>query len=81
MTKRFLAEPRRMAANGSEATRLLLDLDDVAARLSIGRTLVAKHVYAGDLPSLTIGRRRLVALDDLNRFVERRKTADGSLGR
>jgi excisionase family DNA binding protein len=51
--------------------KLLLDLNDVAQSLSISRRLVQQLLYDGALPSVLVGRRRLIARADLDAFVER----------
>lgn len=80
MTLPTVPGPRRLTAHISDDTRLLLDLDTVAARLSVGRTLVAKYVYSGQLESCTVGRRRLVPADALVAFVDELRQDAGTLG-
>lgn len=41
----------------------------------IGRTSVYHLIKSGELPSVTIGRRRFVAVQDLEEYVERRRAA------
>jgi excisionase family DNA binding protein len=59
--------------------RLLLSIDETAELLGVRRTLVNGLLYTGALPSITIGRRRLVAPDDLVAFIERRRSADTAI--
>lgn len=40
----------------------------------IGRTTTYKLIKSGELPSVTIGRRRFVASQDLDEYVERRRS-------
>ncbi|KPM53345.1 hypothetical protein ACG83_21665 [Frankia sp. R43] len=48
--------------------RLLLSTPDAAARLNIGRSTLYDLIRSGALPTVKIGRRRLVAVDDLARY-------------
>jgi excisionase family DNA binding protein len=48
----------------------LLDMKEVAATLSVGRSTVFDLVGSGELPSVRIGRRRLVHEDALRDFIE-----------
>lgn len=63
----------RMTTHPADPVRILLDIAAAADRLSIGRTLVLRMISTGQLPSVTIGRRRLIDERDLRRFVERQK--------
>jgi excisionase family DNA binding protein len=47
----------------------LLSLDDAALRLAVRRRTVERLIAAGRLPSLTIGRRRLVTVTAIAQFV------------
>lgn len=62
-----------MTTHPADPVRILLDIAAAADRLSIGRTLVLRMISTGQLPSVTIGRRRLIDERDLRRFVERQK--------
>lgn len=53
--------------------KLVYSVDEVAESLSIGRTLVFQLISDGQLPSLKIGHRRLVARADLEAFVIARR--------
>lgn len=49
---------------------------DAGQRLGgLGRTSVYHLIKSGELPSVTIGRRRFVADQDLDAFVEKRRAA------
>jgi excisionase family DNA binding protein len=50
---------------------LLHSIQSAAARLNVGRTLLYQLLAEGVLPSVTIGKRRLVAEADLEEYVER----------
>ncbi len=50
--------------------KLLLGCEEVAAELNVGRSLVWALIQSGRLPSVRLGRRRLVRADVLARFVE-----------
>ncbi|OHV34495.1 hypothetical protein BBK14_15375 [Parafrankia soli] len=49
--------------------RLLLSTPDAAARLNIGRSTLYDLIRAGSLATVRVGRRRLVPVDDLARYV------------
>jgi excisionase family DNA binding protein len=59
--------------------RLLLSIDETAELLGIRRSLVNGLLYGGALPSITIGRRRLVEHADVLAFIERRRSADTAI--
>ena len=50
-------------------TQLLVDLDEAARALSLSKRSLQQLVYAGELPSVRIGRSRRVAVADLEAFV------------
>jgi excisionase family DNA binding protein len=50
-------------------SRLLVDLDEAAQQLSVSRRSVQSLIYDGALLSVTVGRRRLIALVDLEAYV------------
>lgn len=50
---------------------LLLGLDEAARCLALSKRTVQGLVYAGDLPSVSIGRSRRIAVADLADYVER----------
>ena len=52
--------------------KLLLSVDQAAQRLSIGRSLCYELVMRGDIPSLKLGRRRLVSVAALEQFIVER---------
>jgi excisionase family DNA binding protein len=56
---------------GAAPTRLLLGLDEAALQLGISRRTVQSLIYSGELPSVRIARRRLVAAVDLEEYVGR----------
>lgn len=53
---------------------ILVGINEAAARIGIGPSFVKKLVRSGDLPSITIGDRRLIPVDGIHRFVERKRT-------
>lgn len=61
-------------------TPLLVSIDQAGDLLGVRRSTVNRLVYSGILPSLVIGRRRLITVEDLNQFIEVRRTATGALG-
>jgi excisionase family DNA binding protein len=62
-------------------TPLLVSIDQAGDLLGVRRSTVNRLVYSGILPSLVIGRRRLITVDDLTQYIEVRRTAAGALGR
>jgi len=58
-------------------TPLLVDLDAAAASLSLSRRSVQKLIYDGRLPSVQVGRRRLITAADLDAFVDRLREGAG----
>jgi excisionase family DNA binding protein len=58
-------------------TPLLVDLDHAAKMLSISRRSVQQIIYNGALPSVTVGRRRLIASADLEAFVDQLRQDSG----
>lgn len=53
------------------SNQLLVNLDEVAQSLSLSRRSVQALIYRGELPSVTIGRCRRIAVADLEAFVRR----------
>ena len=51
--------------------KLLLSVRETADATGLGETLVKQKIRSGELPSLTIGDRRLVRTEDLRRFIDR----------
>lgn len=58
------------------ADQLLISVDEVAMRLAISRRSVQSLIAGAELPSVVIGRRRLVAVVDLEVFVDRLRERD-----
>lgn len=56
--------------------RRLLSVEDAARALSIGRTTAFAKIKSGELGSVQCGSRRLVPVEELDRFV--RRLAEGS---
>ena len=50
-------------------SKLLLTVDEAASALGIGRSLCYELLLRGELPSLKLGRRRLVSVAALERFI------------
>jgi excisionase family DNA binding protein len=55
----------------NKQVRLLVGMRGVMCALSIGKTKAFQLVQSGELPSVTVGRRRLVSIVELERYVER----------
>ena len=58
-------------AHENATSRLLLTVDNVAHLLSINRSTVYDMLGRGDLPSVKIGRRRLISRQALIDFISR----------
>jgi excisionase family DNA binding protein len=54
--------------------RLTLSVDEAAERLGIGRSAAYEAIHRGEIPSLRIGRRFLVPVSALSRYLERDTT-------
>lgn len=50
-------------------TPLCLRLDEVAARIGVSPRTVSRLIASGDLPSITVLRRRLVPVDALEAYL------------
>jgi excisionase family DNA binding protein len=57
----------------SNVTRLLYPIPDAQAQLGIGRSTVYELIASGALQTVKIGRRTLIAHDELTRYVDRLK--------
>lgn len=56
----------------------VLTVAEVCEALKLGRTVVNSYLWNGTLPSLKIGRRRLILRDDLERFLEEHRDTPGA---
>ena len=48
---------------------LLIDVDECAALMGLGRSKVYELILSGELRSLTVGRRRLIPRGEIVRFI------------
>ena len=55
----------------TDATPLVLTIEEAAHRLGIGRTLMYALVTSGEIESVTIGRLRRIPADCLTEYVNR----------
>ena len=51
--------------------RLLVNVDEAARRLSISHKQIYRLMTNGDLGSVHLGKRRLIPVDELRRYVKR----------
>lgn len=58
-------------------TPLLITIEEAADFLRLGRTTTYELVMRGEIPSVKIGRRRLVVRSGLSSYVERLSNAKG----
>ncbi len=56
--------------------KLLLDVDSVAERLSLGRTVIYRLIGDGSLRSIKVGKRRLIPVDALAEFVANQQAVE-----
>jgi excisionase family DNA binding protein len=61
-----------------QADKLVLGLDEVADMLSIGRTLTNQLVREGQIRSIKIGHRRLVARADLELYIDELRSGEAA---
>jgi excisionase family DNA binding protein len=59
----------------NEQAERLLSVEEVADALSVSKTTAYALCWEGQLPSLKLGRRRLVRRADLSEFIERQQEA------
>jgi excisionase family DNA binding protein len=72
MTKQLVRShphDRRMTNSNDQPMKLLHDIQSVMDATGLGRTTIYELFRSGDLPSVKVGRRRLVTDDALNAFV------------
>lgn len=60
-----------MSERTPPADLLLLDVDQAARRLGIGRSKFYVFVLSGAIRSITIGRRRKIPVEALREFIEK----------
>ena len=60
------------------ANKLLLDVSEACAILGIGRSKLYSYILSGRLKSVTLGRRRKIAIASLHEFI--RTLYDEQLG-
>ena len=63
-----------------EDDRVLLDVREAARRLSVSRSTLYELLASGELPSIRIHTRRLVARDSILEFVQKKTARPGGIG-
>ena len=63
-----------MTAHDMSAEKLLVTVEEAAQLLSVNRSTVYDMLGRGDLPSIKIGRRRLISRQSLVDFINRSET-------
>lgn len=63
--------PRNQRLRAPEIVKVLLTVEEAAARLSIGRTVCYRLIRRGDLQSILVGSSRRVPVEAVTLFVER----------
>jgi excisionase family DNA binding protein len=61
-------------------SKLLISVNEVAARLDLGRTVTSGLVSSGAIESVKIGARRLVPVSAVIDFVERLRASNSEVG-
>jgi excisionase family DNA binding protein len=64
-------------AQRQEGLAEVLTVNEVCDALRLGRTVVNSYLWDGTLPSLKIGRRRLVLRSDLEQFLQKHRDTPG----
>lgn len=79
MTRHPLPVPEADSDAGSQpqldSQKLLLRVEEAAARLGIGRTLMYQLVMRGDVESVPVGRLRRIPVECLDDYVARLRAA------
>ena len=60
----------------ASSDRLAYNIKEAAHALSLGRSTIYKLINTGELPSATIGTRRLIFSEDLEAFIQRHRGSD-----
>lgn len=67
----------QMGVDGGIDTAVLVDVEEAARRLGLGATTVKRKIACGDLESVLVDRRRLVAVKAIAAFVDHLTAAAG----
>jgi excisionase family DNA binding protein len=59
--------------------KLLLDINEVADLMGLGRSHVYGYVMRGELRSLKLGRRRKITVESVREFIQHQQEADADL--
>lgn len=59
--------------DAADTHKEFFSITEVGARLNIGRTLIYELLGSGDLRSVKIGSRRLIARDEIERYIAKLK--------
>ena len=65
-------------AQRQEGPTVVLTVNEVCEALRLGRTVVNSYLWDGSLPSLKIGRRRLILRSDLEHFLHEHRDTTGA---
>ena len=55
--------------------KLLYSVNEAQEVLGLGRSLLLKLVYSGEIESIKVGSRRLIPVEALNEYVQRQREA------
>lgn len=67
-------------AVGAPSGKLLLDVDEVAQILGLGRSHLYRFILSGELKSVKCGRRRKVPTDAVTEFIEKLRSEEAACG-
>jgi excisionase family DNA binding protein len=56
----------------------VMTVNEVCEALRLGRTVVNSYLWDGTLPSLKVGRRRLILRSDLEQFLQEHRYTPGA---
>lgn len=71
-----LREALEKTKKGAVPAELLLSLEEACRRLGIGRTTLYQQMKEGKLAYVKIGRRRLVSVKAIERFIEQHENEE-----
>lgn len=73
-----ITTPPRLVELEQHDTKLLLTVDEAAAAMSLGRTLLYRMVMRGGITSIKVGRTRRVPIWSLREYVRRQLESYGT---
>jgi len=71
-----LREALEKSKQGKQAPSIMLSVGEAWAKLGIGRTTLYELIRKKEIESVKIGRRRLISLRAIERFIEQRENKE-----